>query len=226
MKGIKLKILLVFLMLIPVPFSCKDNCKMSDGLEVEPYFSMQDLDFEYVDVYYVHKTTQKLMFDAISQDFENIVYTCQNMALYVKAPDDALLYHSQNNLKNGFCFTQEVFASCERKQPGYAGTLDRVDKIFISSNYDFDETHPAGYDMSDIVDIFAYTINGENSWMLLRDYNASSPYEAPKRFHLLIKTPARLSDVQQFVITYLFYAEPGEPSRQFRIETPVFKVKI
>ena len=226
MKSIKLKISLVFLMLIPVPFSCKDNCKLADTLYVEPYYSMQDLVFEYNDTYYIHKQTGKPMFDAISQDFDNTVYTCDNMALYIKAPDDALLYHSQNNLKRGFSFTQEVFAMCERKQPGYAGTLDRIDKIFISSNYDFDETHPEGYDMSDIVDIFAYSHSGETNRMLLRDYNKSSPYEAPKRFYLLIKTPARLSDVQQFVITYLFYAEPGEPSRQFRIETPVFKVQI
>ena len=226
MKGIRLKIFLILLMLVPVPFSCKDNCKMSDELYVEPYFSMQDLTFRYVDAYYINKKDQKLMFEAISQDFENTVYTCDNMALYVMAPDDALLYHSQNNLKNGFSFTQEVFASCERKQSGYAGTLDMVDKIFISSNYDFDETHHAGYDMSDIVDIFAYQTNGNDSWRSLREYNENSPYEAPKRFYLLLKTPARLSDVQQFVITYLFYAEPGVPSKQFRIVTPVFKVKI
>jgi len=225
MKGVKLKILLIVLMLVPIPFSCKDKCGAGLELYVEPYFSMQDLAFTYVDAYSVNPRTNKLMFYRVSQDYDNTVYACDSMALFIMAPDTALLYHSQNIYKkNGFTFTQEVIA-CVKKQPGWAGTRELIDKIYISSNYDFDDMHPKGFDLSDIVDIFAYTTNGENSWMLLEDYNNGSPYEAPKRFYLLIKQKARLSQVQQFVITYNMLNESGEQSRSFRIETPVFRVR-
>ena len=223
MKQFRLKILFIVLMLIPIPFSCDDICR--DGLYVTPYFSMQDLVFRYVDTYSINPKTDKLMFHRVSQDYENTVYPCDSMALYIQAPDTALLYHSQTIFRNGFSFTQEVMAKCERKQPGYAGTQEKIDKIWISSNYPFDETHAVDYDLSDIVDIFAYTTDGKHSWMLLSDYNLNSPYEAPKRFHLLLKRKPTLSQTQQFVIKYNFLNESGQPSKSFTIVTPVFQVR-
>jgi len=193
-------------------------------LYVEPYFSMQELAFNYVDLYSYNVKTNKIMWHEVGQDYDNIVYPCDSMALYIKAPDDALLYHSQNNLKHGFTFTQEAFA-CNSKRSGWAGTRELVDKIYISSNYAFDETHAKDYDLSDIVEIFAYTTNGKDSWMPLNEYNKNSPYEAPKRFYLLIKRKPTLSNIQQFVIKYYMKAEPGEVSKSFVITTPVFQVR-
>ena len=232
MKNIKLKILLILLILVPFPFSCKDDCSALLDLYVEPYFKMLDIDFEYVDSYYINKQTNKPMFERISQDFENTVYTCENMALYFKAPDTALLFHSQNIFKtNGFGFAQEAIA-CEKKRPGYAGTKELVEKIIISTVYDFDDMHKSGTDISDIVEIFAYTTGGENkdsedSKEPLTEYNDNSPYEAPKRFYLLIKTPARLSEIQQFIVHYYMMPQSeGEAAVYYSAQTPKFKVKV
>jgi len=145
------------------------------------------------------------------------------MALHFIAPDSMLMYHSQY-LKSSYSLIPEAFAS-ERKRPGYAGTLDLVDKIFISSNYDFDETHNKTDNLSDIVDILPYTPNVKENWMLLSDYNNNSPYVAPKRFVLFIKRKPTRSNLQQFVIRYYIKTNEGETSKYFTIVTPVFHVR-
>ena len=231
MRGIKLKIALILLMLVPMPFSCVDKNECLD-LYVEPYFDIREMDFRYVDMYheYYVKGKKYLMFDAISQDFSSQVYPCDSMAMYFEAT--LLSYHAQNIKSPKFGFTQEVFA-CNSKRAGWAGTRELVDKIYISSNYDFDETHGKNYDLSDIIDIFAYTTTVDDKagdsqkggWMLLSDYNKNSPYEAPKRFYLLIKRKPTLSKTQQFVIKYYMKTEPGEAPKYFIITTPVFKVR-
>ena len=226
MKDTKLKIFLILLMLVPFPFGCKDDCQTDDELRyVLPYWQMQDMVLDYVDLWYINRRTGRPMFSRVTQEFDTHVYSCENMALRIVVPDTALFFHDFIAKKNGFSFTQEAIA-CNRRQPGYAGTRDLVDKIYISSRYDFDEMHLAGMNMSDIVDIFAYTTNGENSWSSLDEYNRNSPYEAPKRFYLLIKRPARLSNKQQFVIRYLLFNEIGEVSREFEVVTPVFNVEV
>jgi hypothetical protein len=223
MKSIKLKIILILLMLIPVPFSCKEDCTLM-GLYVQPYYQMQDLVFKYIDEYNVNAKTEKLMFKSISQKFDSIEYECQKMAMYFEVPGDALLFHSQN-IKKGFSFTQEVIARCDEKQNGWKGTLEKVEKIDISSTFDYDDLHLAGYDLSDIVRIFAYTRNGENSWDDLDNYNSNAPYEAPKRFYLLINSPPSQSKEQQFSVRYYLMNEEGGRSKYFEVLTPVFKVK-
>ena len=220
MKGIKLKILLVLLMLVPVPFSCKITDDSLD-LYVEPYYRILGMAFDGVELYYRTKNGTP-MFDSISQDYANQVYPCDSLALYFIAPDTLLMYHSQQ-IKTTFGFTQEVFA--DKKRPGYAGTKDMVDKIYISSNYDFDETHNKNDNLSDIVDILPYTPNKKETWMLLQDYNNNSPYAAPKRFYLFFKRKPTISMTQQFVIRYYMKTEPGEKSKYFVITTPVFHVR-
>ena len=223
MKVIKLKIVLILLMLVPMPFSCMDKNECRD-LEVQPYFDIREMDFRYVDMYheYYVKGKKYLMFDTISQDFSNHVYPCDSMAMYFEAT--LLSFHAQNMIQHKFGFTQEVFA-CNSKRSGYAGTRELVDKIYVSSNYDFDETHGKDYDLSDIIDIFAYTTNGENGWMTLSEYNKNSPYEAPKRFYLLVKRKPTRSITQQFVIKYYIKTEPDEPTEYYIISTPVFQVR-
>ena len=222
MKSIKLKILLVLFILIPIPFSCEDKNECLD-LYVEPYFDIQDMIFSYVDLYYRNKEG-KLMFDLLSQDYANEVYPCDSLALYIMVPDTALLYHSKHIIQPRFGFTLEAFA-CNSKRPGYAGTRELVDNIFISSNFDFDETHNKNDNLSDIVDIFAYTTSGQNEWMSLSDYNNQSPYEAPKRFYLLIKRKPTRSQTQQFVIKYYMKTEPGEATEYYIITTPILQVR-
>ena len=227
MKNIWLKILLILLMLVPAPFSCTDSNECLD-LYVEPYFDIQGMVFSHIDMYhrYTVKNKPYIMFDIFDQDYDNNVYPCDSMALYVKVPDTLLMYHSQHIMKRGFGFTQEAFAECKR--PGYAGTLEYVDKIYISSNYDFDETHAKDYDLSDIVDIFTYTRDKDKdkeNWMPLREYNNKSPYEAPKRFYLLIKRKPTLSKIQQFVIKYYMLTLTGERTEYYIITTPVFHVR-
>jgi len=224
MKNIWSKILLIILMLVPIPFSCKvtDDCP---DFNVLPYYDIRGMVFKYVDSYneYYYNNNKYIIFEKLSQDYDNEVYTCENMALYFEAPDSLLQYHSRNNIKHGFGFTQEVHAECKRS--GWAGTREMVDKIFISSgDYDFDETHPKHSDLSDIVEIFAYSANKKDEWRLLRDYNQNSPYEAPKRFYLLIKRRPTLSKTQQFVIRYYMLTQPGEASEYYVITTPVFQV--
>ena len=226
MKGIKLKISLILLMLLPVPFSCKDDNKCYD-LDVEPYYRIHDIVFRHVDKYWINPKTGLLKFEKASQDYENAVYSCDSMALYFYASD--LSFHSFNIPKTGFSFTQEAFAECKRS--GWAGTLDLVDKIYISSNYDFDETHNATDNLSDIVDIFTYT-NNDNApteWMSLHEYNNYSnynpPYQAPKRFYLLIKRKPTRSKEHQFVIRFYMKTEPDEPTKYFIITTPKFNVR-
>jgi hypothetical protein len=228
MKGFTLKLLLIVLMLVPVvPFSCVDKCMEDNLLYRQPFFQMQDLVFAYVDEYSINKKTGKLDFKAISRDYENFVYTSINMAMYFQAPDTALLFHDtiivKNNIKNRFSLMPEAIA-CNRRQNGYAGTLDLVERIRISSEYDFDETHLAYYDMSDIVRIFAYTTNGENSWADLDVYNQNSPYEAPKRFYLLLKRNPTLSKIHRFRVRYVLRTPEGK-TREFEVRTPLFNVR-
>jgi len=193
-------------------------------LYVEPYYSAQDMSFKNIDTYWINQKTKTIMFDIVSQDFDNMEYAADSIALYFEVPKDALLYHSICRVRTRFNFTQEAFA-CVSKRPGWAGTCDLIDKIYISSNYDYDETHGKDYDLSDIVDIFAYTASGTDSWQLLNDYNKNSPYEAPKRFHLLIKRKPTQSKTQQFVVKYYMKNEQGNPSKYFIMETPVFQMR-
>ena len=228
MKNIWLKILLILLMLVPTPFSCTDKNECLD-LYVEPYFDIQGMVFSHVDMYHRYTVDKKpyVMFGVFDQDYDNNVYPCDSMAIYIKAPDTLLLYHSQHIMKRGFSFVQEAFADCKR--PGYAGTLESLDKIYISSNYDFDETHAKDYDLSDIVDIFAYTRKNDDiekgEWYNLREYNNQSPYEAPKRFYLAIRRKPTLSKIQQFVIKYYMLTQAGEKTEYYIITTPVFHVR-
>ena len=221
MKGIKLKITLIFLMLVPVPFSCKDKNECLD-LYVEPYYNMLGIVFTNVDIYY-RTITGTPMFDAeVSQDYNTQVYPCDSMALNFITPDTLLMYHSQN-IRTSFGFTQEAYAECQR--PGYAGTLDLVDKIYISSNYDFDETHNRTDNLSDIVEILHYTPNVKEQWKSLSEFNKNSPYVAAKRFTLFFKRKPTKSNVQQFVIRYYVKTEEGGTSKHFDIVTPVFHVR-
>jgi len=224
MKGIKLKIALILLMLVPVPFSCSKLQDTDEGLDlyVEPYYNMLGMVFTYVDLYY-RTPSGTPMFEAIPQDFDNQVYPCDSMAMHFIAPDTLLMYHSQN-FKSSFSLIPEAFAS-ERLRPGWAGTLDLVDKIYISSNYDFDETHNKTDNLSDIVDILPYTPNVKENWMLLSEYNKNSPYEASKRFVLFIKRKPTRSKIQQFVIRFNMITQEGKPSKYFVITTPVFHVR-
>jgi len=213
------------LMLFPVPFSCTDKCGSLD-LYKEPYFSMQNMVFKYVDLYWINIKSKKIMWELVSQEYENTVYPCDSLAMYFECPKDEMLFHSQN-IRNPLYFTQSVFA-CVPKQNGYAGTRDLVDKIYISSNFDFDETHNKDDNLSDIVGILAYTTNANSEtdkWVTLAEYNQNSPYEAPKRFHLIIKRKPTRSMKQQFVIKYYMKNEEGEPSKYFIITTPVFNVR-
>ena len=224
MKGIKLKLLLVALMILPVPFSCEDRNECIE-FDREPYFSMQDMVFRYVDLYWRNPRTNKLMFEALSQDYDSFVYPSDSLALYFEAPDTALLFHSQVQNKFNFGFTMEAFA-CTQKRNGWAGTRDQVDQIIVTSNYDFDETHDKNDNLSDIVDIFAYNnTTGKNSWAKLNEFNLLSPYEAPARFYLLIKRKPTRSKVQQFVIKYYMVNQPGEASKYFIITTPEFHLR-
>ncbi|MDR1154114.1 MAG: hypothetical protein LBL04_05335 [Bacteroidales bacterium] len=222
MKDIKLKILLILFILVPVPFSCEDRNECLD-LYVEPYFDIQNIIFSYVDLY-SHGKANNLIFELVDQDYDDRVYPCDSMALYIMVPDTALLFHSQQVMRPRFSLIPEAFA-CNARRNGYAGTRELVDKIYISSNYDFDETHHKNDNLSDIVDIFAYTTDGKNDWMSLSDYNKYSPYEAPKRFYLLIKRKPTRAMTQQFVIKYYMKTEPGEPTEYYIITTPVFHVR-
>ena len=223
MKNIWLKILLIFLMLIPIPFSCKDNNECMD-LYVEPYYSAQKIIFKHVDKYWVNQKTNTLMFDLVSLEYDTFIYAADSMALYFEAPNDELLYHSYHERKINFSFTQETYA-CLSRRAGWAGTRDLVDKIYISSSYPYNEAHGKDYDLSDIVDIFAYSSNEVGSWMSLSDYNKKSPYEAPKRFYLLFKSAPTVSKTHQFVVKYYMKNEPGTPSKYFIIETPIFQMR-
>lgn len=226
MKGFKLKILLILLILVPlplIPFSCKDKNDCLD-LDVEPYYVIEEIDFQDVTLYWINPKDGVPAYKNVSQDFDNTEYPCDSMMLSFEATD--LSYQSYYMIpKTGFSFTQELFA-CEPNRAGYKGSLEMVDKIYISSNYDFDETHKKSDNMSDIVDIFAYSHSGPKTWMSLLEYNNNSPYEAPKRFSLYLTRKPTRSKVQQFVIRYLMLPEePGKAPKYWVITTPKFNVK-
>ena len=121
-------------------------------------------------------------------------------------------------------FMQEAFA-CNSLSPGHAGTRELVDKIYVTSNYAFDDRHDVNYNLDDIIDIFAYSSTGGNKRMSLEEFNKNSPYEAPKRFYLLFKRKPTKSNIQQFVIKYYMKTEPGEANEYYFVTTPVFKVR-
>ena len=224
MKDVKIKIALVLLLLFPISFSCKDRGECPDGLIVQPYFIMKNMTFQYIDLYWINQKSGDLMFDLADNDYDNTVYPCDSLAMYFECPEGELLFHSQKNHLTNFSFASNAFATvC--KHNGWSGTHELVDKIYISSNYDFDETHKKNDNLSDIVKILAYTNNSSESWKWLEEYNENSPYEAPKRFYLLMTRKPTFSSVQQFVIKYYFANEEGEQSKQFIITTPVFHVQ-
>jgi hypothetical protein len=216
----KLKLFLILLIVVPVPFSCEDKNECLD-LYVDPYYDIQNISFIEVNTYSYTKGNL-LNIESTDQDYDNRVYACDSLALYFMAED--LVFHSQYILKAKFGLTQDAFA-CNSRRPGYAGTRELIDKIYISSNYDFDETHNKNDNLSDIVDIFAYTTAGANKLMRLSDFNEISPYEAPKRFYLLLKRKPTKSMVQQFVIKYYMLSETGEANEYYITTTPVFHVR-
>ncbi len=221
MTGIKLKIFIILLILIPLPFSCEDKNECLD-LYVEPYFDIQNMVFGEVDLYSDNKGI--LNFNIVDQDYSTMIYPCDSMALYIYVPDTSLTFHSQRIIKPRFGLIPEAIA-CNSQRSGYAGTRELVDKIYVSSNYDFDETHSKNDNLSDIVRIFAYSSNGDNKWMSLSDFNNNSPYEAPKRFYLLFTRKPTRSKTQQFVIKYYMKTNPGEATEYYIVTTPVFHVR-
>ena len=226
MKSIKFKIFLVLVMLIPLPFSCLDDSSTCLDLYAPPYWRMMGMVFNGIDEYYINPNSEKPMFNIISQDFENFIYPSDSIALEFIVPNEMLQFHAQNTMRKGFSMTQEAFA-CNPDRPGYQGTLDLVERIHISSNYDFDEMHPAGFDLTDIVDIFVYTQDEESGgFRPLREYNEMMPHIAPKRVYLLLTRNARLSPIQQFVVRFHLMEIEGRPARHFTVETPVINVKI
>ncbi len=222
MSSIRLKLLIVLFILIPIPFSCEDKNECLD-LYVEPYFDIQNIVFSYLDLYYFNQGEYPI-FDIVDQDFATQVYPCDSIALYFEVPDTSLIYHSQHIMKSKFSFTPEAFA-CNTKRPGYAGTRELVDRIIITSEYDFDDTHNKNDNLSDIARIFAYTSNGNNSWMPLSEYNKNSPYEAPKRFYILIERKPNRSMTQQFVVKYYMISNSGEATENYVITTPILHVR-
>jgi hypothetical protein len=192
-------------------------------LYVEPYFDIQNIAFIEVLTYSRNKVGN-LNFEASGQDYDNQEYACDSMALYFMAPDTSLVYHSQHVIKPKFGLIPEAYA-CNSNRPGYAGTRELVDKIYVSSNYDFDETHSRNDNLGDIVDIYAYTPGGSSRWMQLSDFNRNSPYEAPKRFYLLFKRKPTMSNVQQFVVKYYMQTEEGVSNEYYIITTPVLNVR-
>lgn len=216
----KLKLFLILLMVVPVPFSCEDKNECLD-LYVDPYYDIQNISFIEVNTY-SYTRGNILDIEAADQDYDNLVYACDSLALYFMAEE--LVFHSQYIPKAKFGLAQETFA-CNSLRPGYAGTRELIDKIYVSSNYDFDETHNKGDNLGDIVDIFAYTTAGGNKWMPLSEFNQLSPYEAPKRFYLLFKRKPTKSMEQQFVIKYYMLSETGEANEYYITTTPVFHVR-
>lgn len=218
LKHMKLKLFLVLLILVPIPFSCEDKNECLD-LYVEPYFDIQDMDFLELNIY-SYTRGGILDIKPVEQDYDNMVYPCDSLMMHFAAK--TLKFHSQRITKPRFGFIQEAFA-CNSLQSGYAGTKERVDKIYVSSNYDFDETHNKNDNLSDVIDIFTYDKNGE--WISLSDFNKNSPYEAPKRFYLRMKRKPTRSMTQQFVVKYYMYAEQGEAPEYYYISTPVLHVR-
>ncbi len=222
MKSIGLKIALILIILFPVPFSCEDKNECLD-LYVEPYFDIQNLVFKEVDLYSFNRG-EYLIIEPASQDYAGEVYPCDSLALYFEVPDTSLQFHSQHIITPKAGFMAEAVA-CNSLRSGYAGTRELIDKIYVSSNYDFDETHNRNDNLSDIIEIFAYSTKGENTRMSLSAYNNNSPYEAPKRFYLLIKRKPTRSKTQQFVIKYYMKTNPGEANEYYIVTTPLLQVR-
>lgn len=217
----KLGLLFLSLMVIFLPFSCEDKNECLD-LYVEPYYDIQSYQFIEVDLYsYVQG--KFLDIRSTDQDYANTVYPCDSLAMYYYAE---VTFHSQNTTPwwQNFSLLPKAYA-CNSLKPGYQGTLEQVQKITISSNYDFDEMHKKDDDLSDIVDIFAYSKTGSTTLMKLSDYNAGAPYPAPFRFYLLIKRKPTKSNTQQFVVKYYMKSEIGEPSEYYIVRSPVLQVR-
>jgi hypothetical protein len=226
MKSFWIKIVLIFVLLSPISLGCKDDCVVDDSAFVEPYWQMRGLDFINVQSYRIHKG--RYVWDIASKDYVTTEFQAENMVLYFMTPDGDLWFHSEDEgvAKKRLGLMQEAYA-CNRKQAGYKGTFDKVHSITIASKNDFDETHSAYMNMSDIVDIFAYTTSGAFKEPIpLDEFNRTGPHEATKRFFLIIRRPARIDSKQQFVITYHMHTEPGEASRVYEVETPVFNVVV
>ena len=226
MNKIKYKILLVLLLLLPIPYSCIDESACLE-LNMPPYYRMMGLTFGSIQLYHINPISEKPLFDRISQEYETFVYPSDSLALYIMVPDTMLQFHAHNPLRKRFSLTQDVLA-CETNRPGFKGTLEMLERIHITSNFDYDEMHPAGSDLRDIVDIFVYAQDDEvGGFWSLRDYNENLlPQPAPKRLYLLLTRNARLSPQQQFVIRYHLMGQAGRDPREFRVVTPVINVKI
>lgn len=222
MRTLGLKIFLIILILFPVSFGCEDENECLD-LYVEPYFDIQDITFVEVISYFRNKVGT-LNFVPVEQDYDNMVYPCDSLALSFMAPDSSLIFHSQHIIKPSFSLLPELMA-CNSNKPGYAGTRELIDKIYITSNYDFDETHNRNDNLSDIVEIFTYGKGGNSRWMPLTEYNLNSPYEAPKRFYIILKRKPTRSMIQQFVIKYYMLPGDGEATEYYVVTTPVLHVK-
>ncbi len=206
--------------LLSIPFSCEDKNECPD-LYVDPYYSIVTIDFNSVAAYeYINGTPQMYV---TTQDYATAVYSCENLALYFTADLD---FHSQNIPRwNNFSLIPQAYALCNNPRPGYMGTQELVDRIYISSAYDFDETHPKNAMLNDIVEIFAYSKTGDNSLVSLSEFNATAPHPAPERFYLLLKQNPTKSNIQEFTVEYRMVNDGGI-ERRFRMKCPEFHVIV
>ncbi len=167
-------------------FSCIDCGPFHDK------YKMKGFEWFNYQATYSDSTAQKLIVTELGDSVEYRLYS-----IYIRPIQE--YYFSQNSMIRDFDLISSAYA-CDPVPPN---TDEIIDSIKITSGKDFDVSHPAGTDLSDIFDI---VVLDEANYIYykrfqLQEYLLTNP-EVPAIMALFLRTPPATTDEFSFEVKY------------------------
>jgi hypothetical protein len=135
----------------------------------------------------------RLILSEIEDD--TVVYNMYS--IYIKPKQET--YFAQHTSRWNFSLIHSAYA-CD---PGIPQTDEKIDSIVMTTNKDFDSSHPAGTELSDMFDVVVRDdANGiYYEKVTLKDYLDTNPYVPNELVLILNKQPDMTTDFQ-FLVRY------------------------
>jgi len=156
-------------------------------------FKLVGFDVNTVSAIYSQTGEQEISLQEITND--TIKYDLYSISIDAKIKALVNTGHKNNSL--------DLINSAFACSPGVLKTDERIKSILITSDKDFDATHPSGTDLSELFDIVVYddANNINNEKFKLKDYISTKP-SVPNTMILILNSSPALSQNFEFTLNY------------------------
>lgn len=156
-------------------------------------YKVVGIDWNLYSAVYSNNTEDKLILSEIIND--TIYYNLYSIFITPRTETYYAMFQRNNTLG--------LINSAYACSPVIPTTDDRIDSILIISDKDFDSTHLAGADLSELFDIVVIdqTNNIYYEKFKLYDYTSTKPY-VPNEMTLILNSPPSLISNFEFTIKY------------------------